>query len=62
MKSIKQQLRRARLAVVALGLIGAMPSAFAAGTPTASIKANDAATTRLLFFTTYLPVVCAARV
>ena len=32
MKSIKQQLRRARLAVVALGLIGAMPSAFAAGT------------------------------
>jgi uncharacterized repeat protein (TIGR01451 family) len=34
MKSIKQQLRRARLAVVALGLIGAMPSAFAAGTDT----------------------------
>ena len=32
MKSIKQQLRRARLAVVALGLIGATPSAFAAGT------------------------------
>jgi uncharacterized repeat protein (TIGR01451 family) len=28
----KQQLRRARLAVVALGLVGAMPSAFAAGT------------------------------
>ena len=32
MKSIKQQMRRARLAVVALGLIGATPSAFAAGT------------------------------
>ena len=34
MKSIKQQLRRVRLAVVALGLIGAVPSAFAAGTDT----------------------------
>ncbi|HEU5134362.1 MAG TPA: hypothetical protein VFU13_04385 [Steroidobacteraceae bacterium] len=32
MKSIKQQLRRARLAVVALGLIGATPAAFAVGT------------------------------
>jgi uncharacterized repeat protein (TIGR01451 family) len=32
MKSIKQQMRRARLAVVALGLIGATPSAFAVGT------------------------------
>jgi uncharacterized repeat protein (TIGR01451 family) len=32
MKSIKQQLRRARLAVVALGFIGATPAAFAAGT------------------------------
>jgi uncharacterized repeat protein (TIGR01451 family) len=30
--SIKQQMRRVRLAVVALGLIGAVPSAFAAGT------------------------------
>jgi len=32
MKSINQQLRRARLAVVALGLIGATPAAFAVGT------------------------------
>jgi len=39
-----------------------IPSALAVETPTASMKANDAATTRLLFFTTYLPVVCAARV
>jgi uncharacterized repeat protein (TIGR01451 family) len=31
---IKQQMRRVRLAVVALGLIGAVPSAFAAGTDT----------------------------
>ncbi len=32
--SIKQQMRRVRLAVVALGLIGVAPSAFAAGTDT----------------------------
>src|SRR5881394_2085508 len=31
---IKQQIRRVRLAVVALGLIGVVPSAFAAGTDT----------------------------
>ena len=31
---IKQQMRRVRLAVVALGLIGVVPSAFAAGTDT----------------------------
>ena len=34
MQSIKQQMRRVALAVVALGLIGVAPSAFAAGTDT----------------------------